>query len=243
AQCLATVSDDCAGSIPLSEVKIVSISSDEPDDASGDLCINLGLIHICLLGDGATTNDIVIADDCQSAMLRAERSVGGNGRVYTINLQVSDPSGNVATAAYKVSVPPDQCGNNSAADDGPAHTVFGNCNGSALAKLATDGAPKPALEAALLPESYGLAQNFPNPFNPETEIRFQLPEASHVAIKIFSSMGEEIRTLLDGEFAAGVHAVRWNAQNNRGEKVSSGVYFYRLVTPNFTATRRMFLAK
>ncbi|MCI0694202.1 PKD domain-containing protein [candidate division KSB1 bacterium] len=94
-----------------------------------------------------------------------------------------------------------------------------------------------------LPESYALLQNYPNPFNPETEIRFQLPEASHVTVKIFNTLGENIRTLVDSDFAAGTHAVRWNARNERGEKAPSGVYFYQLVTPRFTETKRMILAK
>ncbi|MCI0697640.1 T9SS type A sorting domain-containing protein, partial [candidate division KSB1 bacterium] len=88
-----------------------------------------------------------------------------------------------------------------------------------------------------------LLQNHPNPFNPETEIRFELPEASRVVVKIYSMLGENIRTLADGEFAAGAHTVRWNALNDRGEKAPSGLYFYQLVTPGFTQTKRMILAK
>ncbi|MGH7600966.1 MAG: immunoglobulin-like domain-containing protein, partial [bacterium] len=100
---------------------------------------------------------------------------------------------------------------------------------------------------------YDLEQNYPNPFrsegtsgvagNPETEIRFALPEASHVVVKIFNLLGEEIRTLADGDFAAGKQAVRWNARNDRGEKVPSGMYFYRLVTPKFSETKKLILAK
>ncbi|MGH7454210.1 MAG: FlgD immunoglobulin-like domain containing protein, partial [bacterium] len=78
---------------------------------------------------------------------------------------------------------------------------------------------------------------------PTTDIRFALPEAGHVVLKIFNTLGENIRTLADKDFPAGSHTVRWNAQNDRGEKVPSGVYFYQLVTSNFTETRRMVLAK
>ena len=92
-------------------------------------------------------------------------------------------------------------------------------------------------------KTYQLEQNYPNPFNPDTEIRFQLPEASHALVKIFNNLGEEVRTLADREFAAGLHSLRWNAKNDRGEKVQSGIYFYRLVTPKFSETRKMVLTK
>jgi Bacterial surface protein, Ig-like domain/FlgD Ig-like domain/FG-GAP repeat/K319L-like, PKD domain len=92
-------------------------------------------------------------------------------------------------------------------------------------------------------KAYALEQNYPNPFNPETEIRFALPEAGHVTVKIFNTLGETVRTLTDQDFAAGTHAVRWNAQNDRGQKVPSGLYFYQLVTQRFTETKRMILAK
>jgi flagellar hook assembly protein FlgD len=64
-----------------------------------------------------------------------------------------------------------------------------------------------------------------------------------VTVKIFNTLGETVRTLADKDFAAGTHAVRWNAQNERGEIVPSGMYFYQLVTPSFTETKRMILAK
>jgi hypothetical protein len=92
-------------------------------------------------------------------------------------------------------------------------------------------------------KEYALAQNYPNPFNPETEIRFALPQASHVTLKIFNTLGETVRILADKDFAAGVHILRWNAENERGEKMASGMYFYQLVTPSFTKANRMILTK
>jgi len=87
------------------------VTSDEPNNSTGD---------------GNTTNDIVIAADCKSVQLRAERSGNGNGRVYTITLKVSDGSGNVATATAKVTVPKSQNGA-PAIDDGPNYTVLSGC--------------------------------------------------------------------------------------------------------------------
>ena len=94
-----------------------------------------------------------------------------------------------------------------------------------------------------MPEGYALLQNYPNPFNPETEIRFELHEGGQVRVSIFNSIGEVIRILADGNFAAGFHSLRWEGRNDHGEKVQSGLYFYRLVTPKFSATRKMILAE
>ncbi|MCX6122592.1 MAG: T9SS type A sorting domain-containing protein [Ignavibacteriales bacterium] len=73
------------------------------------------------------------------------------------------------------------------------------------------------------PDQFALNQNFPNPFNPTTVISYQLPEASHVAIKVFDMLGREVATLVDGVKSAGQHTVELNAS-----KLRSGIYFYRL---------------
>jgi hypothetical protein len=87
-------------------------------------------------------------------------------------------------------------------------------------------------------DKYELAQNFPNPFNPNTIIRFSVPEQANVTLKIFNSIGQEVATLLNGEIAAGNHQVDFNAS-----ALSSGVYFYRISSSNFTATKKMILIK
>jgi hypothetical protein len=240
-QFVASVSDACAGDIAISAVKIASVSSDEPDDAPDGQCTISDPLHVCFNGDGGTANDIVIASDCQSVQLRSERAASGNGRVYTLILEVSDASGNTATASFQVSVPHDQGDGSVAVDDGPYYTVLSSCGSSSAPKAASgnddDGA------AAGHPQGFALLQNYPNPFNPETEIRFQIPEAGLLTVKVFNSLGGEIRTLAEGEFAAGFHALQWDGRNDRGEKVQSGVYFCRLVTPKFSETKKMILTK
>ena len=94
-----------------------------------------------------------------------------------------------------------------------------------------------------IPESYGLEQNYPNPFNPDTEIYFQLPEANHVVVAIFNTRGQEIRRLIDGKYAAGYHTLIWDAKDNQGNPVSSGVYLYQLRTANFSQVRKMSLLR
>jgi hypothetical protein len=94
-----------------------------------------------------------------------------------------------------------------------------------------------------LPETYQLSQNYPNPFNPTTIIKFQLPKESFVSLKVYDITGKEIKTLLNGNISAGYHSVSWNATDNDGRKVSSGIYFYRITTPEFSSVKKMMLLK
>ena len=95
----------------------------------------------------------------------------------------------------------------------------------------------------LLPTDYGLFQNYPNPFNPETEIRFQLPEASYVVLKIFNTLGEEIRLLADRQYEAGYHHLRWDGTDHKGNAVPSGTYFYQLQAGDFKQVKKMSLLR
>lgn len=90
---------------------------------------------------------------------------------------------------------------------------------------------------------FALMQNYPNPFNPKTDISYQIPEAIHVTLKIFNMRGEEVRSLVDEPKNAGAHTVAWNSLDNFGNKVSSGVYVYRLDAGQFTCTRKMAMLK
>jgi len=95
----------------------------------------------------------------------------------------------------------------------------------------------------LIPKEVELYQNSPNPFNPETHIRFQLPETRHVVLKIFNALGQEIRTLVDNEFAVGEHNVVWDGRNDQGIDVPSGMYFYHLRAGSFAQTKKMTLMR
>jgi hypothetical protein len=94
-----------------------------------------------------------------------------------------------------------------------------------------------------LPRTYALYQNSPNPFNPTTEIRYALPEKAYVSLKIYNPMGQEVITLVDGEKEAGWHTVSWSGTDNRNRQVASGIYFYRLQTDDFSATKKMVFLK
>ncbi|KAA3613739.1 MAG: T9SS C-terminal target domain-containing protein [Calditrichaeota bacterium] len=91
----------------------------------------------------------------------------------------------------------------------------------------------------LVPNQFALHQNYPNPFNPETEIRFELPEASHVVLKIFNPLGQEIRTLVSKSYPAGYHSVRWDGKDNSGNIPASGVYIYQIKAGEFVAVKKM----
>ncbi|MCF8259642.1 MAG: T9SS type A sorting domain-containing protein [Melioribacteraceae bacterium] len=98
-------------------------------------------------------------------------------------------------------------------------------------------------ESDFAPKSIELSQNYPNPFNPTTNINFTLPTASDVELTVYNSLGKEVKKLISENRPEGVHSVSWNATDNSGRKVSSGVYFYKLTTGDFVDSRKMILLK
>ena len=98
-------------------------------------------------------------------------------------------------------------------------------------------------DETLLPVSTALVGNFPNPFNPETTIRFTLSHAENVEINIYNVRGQLIRTLVNGYVNGGRHNVVWNGLNDNGNPVGSGVYFYRMTAGEYQSVRRMMLIK
>ena len=88
-----------------------------------------------------------------------------------------------------------------------------------------------------------LDQNVPNPFNPETTIRYRLAEAGNVRLTIYNALGQTVRTLVDGYQSAGDRIVRWDGRDRLGQAVSSGLYFYRLDGAHLSEVRRMLLLK
>jgi hypothetical protein len=100
----------------------------------------------------------------------------------------------------------------------------------------------------LTPSKFALLQNFPNPFNPETWIPYQLPQDASVIVRIYNFKGQPIRTIELGQQTAGTYltkdrAVYWDGRDHIGEKVASGVYFYTLQAGDFSATKRMVIVE
>jgi hypothetical protein len=99
------------------------------------------------------------------------------------------------------------------------------------------------IEEELLPDVYALHQNFPNPFNPITTLRYNLPENSLVSITIYDIMGREVKSLINQTQDAGFKSVIWNATNDYGKPVSAGVYLYQIQADEFVQTKKMVLLK
>lgn len=93
------------------------------------------------------------------------------------------------------------------------------------------------------PKGYRLMAAYPNPFNPSTTIGYELPVASRVTIKIFNSLGQEVRTLVNGTKDRGAHTVVWDGRSDIGHAVGSGVYLYRIEAGSYTKTLKMILLK
>ncbi|MBC8367316.1 T9SS type A sorting domain-containing protein, partial [bacterium] len=100
-----------------------------------------------------------------------------------------------------------------------------------------------ATEIPALPTVYAMARNFPNPFNPKTSIRFDLPEAQDVKLVVYDTMGRRIVTLLNESMQPGFHSVDWMGKDDRGNAVASGIYFYRIEAGPLSQTERMLLLK
>jgi flagellar hook assembly protein FlgD len=90
---------------------------------------------------------------------------------------------------------------------------------------------------------YQLEQNYPNPFNPSTVISFQLPVNSEVTLSIYNMNGQLVKKLVAGEMSAGRHHLVWDATDDRGVRVASGVYLYVLKAGAFSAQRKLVLMK
>ncbi len=95
-----------------------------------------------------------------------------------------------------------------------------------------------------IPDDFALNQNYPNPFNPTTRITFDLAERSHVQVYVFNVLGQNIKTLVNQSLPAGSnYVVEWNGLQNNGVRVSSGIYFYKIITDQFTDTKKMVMLK
>ena len=113
-----------------------------------------------------------------------------------------------------------------------------NAEYSKLAYMLNNGTLGVKQGGNAVPEVYTLDQNYPNPFNPSTTISFSLPHESKVSLKVFNMLGQEVATLVNGNQTAGPHEVVFNAAG-----LSSGVYFYKLVSGDFTQVKKMSLLK
>ena len=99
------------------------------------------------------------------------------------------------------------------------------------------------LKVISVPNEFALHDNYPNPFNPTTTFRFDVPEVSDVTLSIYNLLGQKVRTFNYQNTSAGYHSVTWDATNDLGEQVGAGVYLYQLQSKDFVKTRKMVLLK
>lgn len=162
--------------------------------------------------------------------------LGGNSADEASGIAV-DGNGDAYVTGYTMSA------------DLPTHTAFQSHQGAKdafVAKLSdtpvTVDDERPPGPGAL--ERFVLHQNVPNPFNPSTTIRYEVPaDGIEVAIRIYDVNGRLVRTLVEGPQSAGDKSTVWNGRNSSGESVASGVYFYRMTAPEFVKTKKMILLR
>lgn len=123
-----------------------------------------------------------------------------------------------------------------------AGQAFAGTNGSGV--FASFGMPTATEPLPLpVPDNFSLEQNFPNPFNPDTEIRFRLPARRHVKLAIYNLLGEEIRTLINDEYPAGDHQIAWDGKDNFNRQAPTGLYVFRLQAGAYIESRKMSLVR
>jgi len=106
-----------------------------------------------------------------------------------------------------------------------------------------EGTPVEESVSDELPSEFALFPNRPNPFNASTEVRYRLPENSPVSLKVFNTLGQQVRHLVEAEQPAGEHAVVWDGRDGAGRELSSGIYFCRLQAGGYAETVKMVLLR
>ena len=94
-----------------------------------------------------------------------------------------------------------------------------------------------------IPGVFALHNNYPNPFNPVTNITYDIPEVSEVKLEIYNVTGQHIRTLVNGAHEPGRYRIVWNATNEFGRPLASGMYFYRISAGDFISVKKLLLMK
>lgn len=198
----------------------VTLANDGPADATGVIVVDTLQAGISFVNQSGTFDALDELGNVLGA--RVETLAAGDSVFWEIVVLV-DSSGTIANAAEvfisEVPDPDSSPGNGNMSEDDFASVV-----------LTTSGAAER--------RQVMLFKNYPNPFNPTTNIAFQLEEASHVELAVFDLLGRRVMTVVDGAYNAGAHEVRLDATH-----LPSGMYLYRIKTPNGVQTRRMSLLR
>ena len=207
---VASVSDNCA-SLDVGDVVITMVTSDEAEN--GD-------------DDGNTVDDIVIAEDCGSVDLRAERSGIENGRVYRIHLALTDACGNETTASVAVSV---RRGRSAAVEGSAVYSETSACG---------EVAARPALQTSGSQSGFYLGENQPNPVSGATMIHYGLSVDGPVRLNIIDANGRICASLVDERQESGPYSVQFHTGD-----LPSGTYYYVLEADGQRLVRTMTVVK
>ncbi len=123
------------------------------------------------------------------------------------------------------------------------NVLANNSSGQVIPLESQDQSITTSIAAAIIPEKFEIMQNYPNPFNPSTTIEYSIPHESHVRIEVFNALGHRVRTLIDENQVAGRYTIQWQARNDHGEPVASGLYYYSLKANDFNQIRKMLYMK
>ena len=110
-------------------------------------------------------------------------------------------------------------------------------------KLIIDATSLDIADNSAIPTEFKLHENYPNPFNPSTNIKFDIPENGLVSLIVYDLMGHKVTELVNTNMNSGFHNVSWNGTDNFGNTVSTGVYIYQLKTGNYSNTQKMLFIK
>jgi len=174
------------------------------------------------------------------------------GETVTFDLDgddyISSVMSNGTNSIAKMTVPHAGMGSHTVTLEDPA-----GCYSPVVFNCQVDAAPDPewgalwaeyeALEAQAVPAETRLDGNYPNPFNPSTTFRYSLSEPGYVSLKVYNTLGQLVRTVVDQQQLGGHHETVWDGRNETGATVASGVYVYRMTAGSYVETRRMLLVK
>jgi len=114
---------------------------------------------------------------------------------------------------------------------------------TATGAISASGVEEEETREPVLPREFDLGAAVPNPLADFTDITFALPRASSATLRVFTLTGQLVKILAEGQHSAGIHRASWDGRDLLGNKVPSGVYFYRLETPSFSSTKKMVVVR
>lgn len=199
-----------------------------------------GFLPIQVIGSGdiQAADPFIITDlnDCIHVLCKNDNyitNVSGEFESYDIVSQYSP----VTTGKHKIGI----------SSDNKIHFVFhyttGGYNYDIYYTNFSFVTSTPTISSNAIPLKYALIGNYPNPFNPITTIAYQLPKMSNVSIKIYNSIGQLVKTLINQRQPANYYTIKWDGKDDLGRDLASGVYIYQLITDDFRMSRKMILIR